>query len=102
MAIRATDNEGLARQLWSGGYKWDEERSQFVPTAGTPVEPSESEEDEAEGQNDGTGEVESYEGETWTKEALQREASDRGLTTSGTKLELAERLRSDDSREEQE
>jgi hypothetical protein len=41
-------------------------------------------------------EPETYEGEAWTKAALQAEAGKRGLSTSGTKQELAAWLRGHD------
>jgi hypothetical protein len=41
-------------------------------------------------------EAETYEGDGWTGEALRSEASKRSLSTSGTKAELAERLREHD------
>jgi hypothetical protein len=31
MAIRATDDEALATELWGDDKKWDGERGQFVP-----------------------------------------------------------------------
>lgn len=86
MAIRATDDEQLARQLWGGSCEWDEELRQFVPTADTPAEASEFEED-------GT---ESYEGDEWGKDRLVEEARTRGLVVTGNKPELAQRLREDD------
>jgi SAP domain len=41
-------------------------------------------------------EPETYEGDAWTGEALRSEASKRSLSTSGTKAELAARLREHD------
>lgn len=32
MAIRATDNEQYATELWGDNKRWDEDRKQFVPT----------------------------------------------------------------------
>lgn len=93
MAIRATDDEQLARQLWGDSCEWNEELRQFVPTADIPAEASEFEGDEAEGQEDGT---ESYEGDEWGKDRLVEEARTRGLVVTGNKPELAQRLREDD------
>lgn len=31
MTIRATDDEGLATELWGDKKEWDDERQQFVP-----------------------------------------------------------------------
>lgn len=47
-------------------------------------------------QDDEAAEAETYEGDVWTKDALQGECSKRGLPASGTKPELAKRLRDDD------
>ncbi len=41
-------------------------------------------------------EPETYEGDAWSKEALQHTLQNRGLPISGTKPELAERLRQSD------
>lgn len=35
-AIRATDDEQLARSLWGANCVWDEERRQYVPTEPKP------------------------------------------------------------------
>lgn len=40
MAIRATDDEALANQLWGDDKVWDEERQQYVPTEKKGEEPS--------------------------------------------------------------
>ena len=32
MAIRATDDEALANELWGDDKEWDDERQQYVPT----------------------------------------------------------------------
>lgn len=46
-----------------------------------------------------SAEVETYEGDGWTKDALQAEAAKRNLPTSGTKPELAARLREHDNQD---
>lgn len=92
MAIRATDDEQLARQLWGDNCVWVEERQQFVPDTDAPAGDSEFEEDETEAQ-DGP---ETYEGDEWGKDRLVEEARGRGLPVTGNKPELAQRLREDD------
>jgi hypothetical protein len=46
-------------------------------------------------------EPETYEGDGWTGDALRSEASKRSLSTSGTKAELAARLREHDQGQQQ-
>lgn len=77
MAIRATDNETLAQQLWGeGGYGWDEGRAQWVPVA--PAEQSEVDDSDP------------YAGRDFRE--LQALAKERGLTATGARDELVARL----------
>jgi hypothetical protein len=46
-------------------------------------------------------ELETYEGDGWTGDTLRAEASKRTLSTSGTKAELAARLREHDQAQQQ-
>jgi hypothetical protein len=51
---------------------------------------------DADASQPGPAEAETYEGDGWTGDALRSAASQRSLSTSGTKAELAARLREHD------
>lgn len=88
MTIRATDDPELAQRL--GFTHWDEERQQFVPAPDAPAEDPEVADEAAGGQEPAP---EAYEGDEWTQAALREACKQRGVSTTGTKEELAERLR---------
>jgi hypothetical protein len=58
-------------------------------------------EQRTEGDISDKAEAETYEGDAWTGEALRSEASKRNLSSSGTKAELAARLRDHDQGQQQ-
>lgn len=81
MAIRATDDEQLARSLWGDEFSWDEARAQFVPGEAT----------EKAGSSESTvDESDPYAGRDYRD--LKTMAKDRGLVTTGTKDEVVARL----------
>lgn len=56
MGINATDNEKLANQLWGDDKYYDEDRKQFVPKDGKYDTSSDSVEEDAEKNDEDSGE----------------------------------------------